>query len=101
MPSLDVYNTPHEKQIDQIFLTKFQDWKYENEWRIVDHDVGEGLQEYPASLLKVVIFGVNTSHRMRAAVRQWVERRGHCVQFVECLRDEKAFKLHLRNLNDA
>jgi hypothetical protein len=93
LPTVDVYNTPHEKQVEEIFLTKFSDWRYEKEWRIIDHDDGEGLRRYPLTLLKTITFGVNTSALQREQVKQWVKQRGHDVDFFECKRDERTYKL--------
>lgn len=46
LPTVDVFNTPTEQQVDQIFLTKFADWSYEKEWRIIEHDAGPRSHEY-------------------------------------------------------
>ena len=93
LPTVDVYNTPYKKQIEQIFLTKFLDWKYENEWRVIDHDEGEGLREYPVELLRSITFGVNTSHEQRTDVRRWLKNRRSEVDLYQCHRDEQEFKL--------
>ena len=95
LPIVDVYNTPYEKQVEQVFLTKFLDWKYETEWRIIDQDEGEGLQRYPAELLRSITFGVNTSTEQRTDVRKWLESRGAAVELYQCHRDEKEFKLNI------
>ena len=98
LPVVDVYNTPHEKQIEQIFLTKFLDWKYENEWRIIDHDEGEGLRRYPVELLRSITFGVNTSDEQRRDVRRWLSKRDAELELYECVRDAKAYKLLVRKV---
>ncbi|MGH8009150.1 MAG: DUF2971 domain-containing protein, partial [Candidatus Binatia bacterium] len=67
-PVVDFFNTPKEKQVDLIFLTKYIGWAYEQEWRIVDFQKGPGLREYPPELLKRVIFGLRTSDRDRALI---------------------------------
>ena len=94
LPSVDIYNTSHEKQVDQIFLTKFLDWRYEQEWRVIDHDTGSGSRPYPAEMLKTITFGLNTSAHDRERVRDWASKRGHKVTFQECVMNERQFKLH-------
>ena len=93
-PTVDVYNTLRHKQVDQIFLTKFCDWRYEQEWRIIDHDAGSGSRPYPKELLKTITFGLNTTPQNRERVREWAARRGHKVTFQECVMNERQFKLH-------
>lgn len=93
LPIVDVYNSPHDKQIDQIFLTKFSDWRYEREWRIIDHDAGSGSRPYPSELLKTITFGLNTSPEDRQRVRRWAANRSHEVTFQECVMSEQQFKL--------
>src|SRR5262249_3461497 len=46
-PEINFYNTPGDEKVRLTFLTKFTDWQYEREWRILNHDEGPGLQHYP------------------------------------------------------
>lgn len=96
LPTVDIFNTPHETQVDQIFLTKYADWRYEKEWRIIEHDAGPGSHEYPAELLRTITFGLNTTASDRELVRSWAARRNHTVVFQECVQDQRAFKLLIR-----
>jgi hypothetical protein len=95
-PLVDIFNTPDEKQVDQIFLTKFSDWSYEKEWRIIEHDAGPGSHGYPSELLRTITFGVNTTTPDRELVKAWAARRGHRVLFQECVLDKRQFKLRVR-----
>jgi hypothetical protein len=96
LPTVDVFNTPSEQQVDQIFLTKFTDWNYEKEWRIIEHEAGPGSHEYPSELLRTITFGLNASAFDREQVRTWASRRDHPVVFQECVLDEREFKLRVR-----
>lgn len=96
LPVIDVFNASADSQVDSVFLTKYRDWRYEREWRIIDHECGEGLRPYPSNLLKTVTFGLNTKPKHRQDVRKWLSSRKHEVQLQECVRDEKEFKLHIR-----
>lgn len=33
-PEIDFYNTPEAEKVSLALLTKFEDWRYEHEWRI-------------------------------------------------------------------
>jgi len=97
-PMVDFFKTPKEQQVDIIFLTKFTSWAYEQEWRIIDFQNGPGLHEYPAELLKSVIFGLRMSEPNKTLIREWVSRRGHAVQFFQAIRGEQRFSIELREV---
>ena len=63
---------PTTKQVEKVVLTKSEHWLYELEWRIVEHQNGEGLYEFPAEALTRVIFGCGTSDRDKAKVHRWI-----------------------------
>jgi hypothetical protein len=95
-PAVDFFNTPKEKQFDLIFLTKHIGWSYEEEWRIIDHKVGSGIHEYPAKLLRGVIFGIRMPENDRAMIRAWTQKRGHPVKFYEATQNDRQFKIDIR-----
>ncbi len=47
----------NEEKMQATLLTKSKDWEYEKEWRIINHDNGPGVYNFPAELLTGVIFG--------------------------------------------
>jgi hypothetical protein len=96
LPAVDVFNAPSDRQVDHIFLTKFVDWNYEKEWRIIEHDAGPGSHVYPCELLRTITFGLNTTAYDRERVKVWAARRGHPIVFQECVLDERQFKLQVR-----
>ncbi len=98
LPTVDFFNGQSERQVEQVFLTKFSGWSYEKEWRIVGHDSGSGLYEYPRELLRTITFGLNTPVPKRELVRAWAARRGHSVFFRECVLDQRQFKLLVRDV---
>jgi len=98
-PVVDFFNTPKEEQVDLIFLTKFVGWSYEEEWRIVDHEAGPSIREYPPELLRGVIFGLRMPEADRAKVRTWVKKRGHAVKFFEVQRHDRQFKVVVKEID--
>jgi len=60
------------KRVEKIVLTKSKHWTYELEWRIVEHQKGEGLHEFPAETLTGVIFGCRTSDKDKDKVNRWI-----------------------------
>lgn len=94
-PVVDFYNTPHDKQVDLIFLTKHQGWDYEREWRIIDHDSGPGLYEYPSEILTEIIFGIRMPDEDKSKIRSWAGKRGSPVKFYQAIQDQRRFAIDL------
>lgn len=95
-PSVDYFNTPKNEQVDRVLLTKFQGWSYEREWRIIDHDSGPGLKEYPSELLTGVIFGIKMPAEDKIKIRDWINRGGRDVSFYQAVLNEKKFAIEIQ-----
>jgi hypothetical protein len=99
LPSVDIFTTPTEDQVDRIFTTKFVGWSYEQEWRLIDHERGPGRRDYPAELLKGVIFGLRMPQEDRVQIRNWLEKRGHPVKLYEAIQDQRRFAIEVREVD--
>lgn len=97
-PRVDFFTTPPEDQVDRIFLTKFADWGYEHEWRIVDHNVGPGSHAYQPELLTGVIFGMRMPDADKARILDWVTQRGTPVKLYQASRSEDAFRVNVAEI---
>jgi len=78
-PKVDICD-PIERQVDAFLLTKAIDWKYEEEWRIIDHDPGKGNKSFPEELLVEVIFGAQMEPQNKKAVADWIRGRKKKVE---------------------
>jgi len=56
-PIVDLLKDGPGRHTDAFLLTKAIDWKYEDEWRIIDHTLGAGYRHFPEKLLMGIIFG--------------------------------------------
>lgn len=74
-PCLNLIEPPDSDKIVQALLTKAIGWKYEHEWRIVDHKNGPGVQIYPSEALSGVILGCRISPENRQRITQWCQAR--------------------------
>lgn len=92
-PAVDFFNTPHESQVDLIFLTKFIGWQYEEEYRIIDHLSGAGLHAYPSELLRSVTFGLRMPDTDKQQIRSWLATRGTPVKLYQASIDQRDFKI--------
>ena len=94
-PTVDFFNTPHDAQVDLIFLTKYSGWQYEEEYRIIDHTSGSGLHSYRAELLKSVTFGLRMPDSEKTRIRKWIEKREVEVKLYQASIDDRDFKITL------
>ena len=97
-PVVDFYQTPKDDQVNLIFLTKYSGWVYEQEWRIIDHENGPGLREYPAELMKSVIFGLRMSNQAKQQIREWVSRRRCPIRFFQAVQHKQRFVIELEQI---
>jgi hypothetical protein len=95
-PTVDFFQTPSHEQLELIFLTKASHWRYENEWRIIDHTAGPGMREYPEGLMTGVIFGVRLSECHKSDIRKWLAQRNHNVQTYQAVRQDGNFKIEIQ-----
>jgi hypothetical protein len=100
-PVVDFYNTPNNKQVELMFLTKYLGWAYEQEWRVIDHDHGPGVRDYPSELMKTVIFGLRMPPEQKMQIREWVARRENPVRLLQATQDDQQFAIRLVEANDA
>ncbi|MHC4624947.1 MAG: DUF2971 domain-containing protein [Planctomycetota bacterium] len=64
-------------QIAETLLTKAEDWKYEQEWRIVDHRTGPGIQVFPDQALTAVVMGCRIAQENKERIIKWCKCRRH------------------------
>lgn len=92
-PVVDYFKTPNDEQVDLIFLTKYIGWSYEHEWRIIDHEAGPGLREYPIELMKSVTFGLKMPNEHKTRIREWVKQRGTAIKFYQARQHSQRFAI--------
>jgi hypothetical protein len=97
-PVVDFFITSRLNQFDRIFLTKFEGWEYEQEWRIVNYQDGAGLKGYPTDRLKRIIFGMRMSDERKKEIRELVDRRECPVRFCQATRSDRNFSIEIAEI---
>jgi len=85
-----------DKQLDAFLLTKAIDWRYEEEYRIIDHDHGAGEKVFPAELLAGIILGARMTPDDRRTVVEWVSKRNYPVELFEASIASGSFSLEIQ-----
>ncbi len=78
-PTLNLVRDTIDEKVQKALLTKADYWSYEAEWRIIDHDAGPGVRQFPPELLDGVILGARISDTDKQKVLGWLEERQHRI----------------------
>ncbi|WP_148654561.1 DUF2971 domain-containing protein [Paraburkholderia caribensis] len=85
-PVVDYFDSSNnEQQFRKIFLTKYEGWRYEHEYRVVNfhQNPKERSAKYPRILLEGVIFGYLMPNADRDYAKGLLEQRGSLVTLYE------------------
>jgi len=94
-PDVSCTSTVAEK-MDEFLLTKANNWNYEDEYRIIDHDHGAGDKDFPARLLAGVILGARMDPKDKEDVAKWVRNRTYQTELIEAHVVPGSFSLEFR-----
>lgn len=97
-PEINFYNTTNEDKLTLSFLTKFTDWSYEREWRIIDY-AGPRSREYPSELLKSVTFGLKMKDEHKMLIEKWLGARRTTVQLYQAVQGKDRFEITFIQVN--
>jgi len=92
-PEIDLLNNSPDEQVQAFLLTKAIDWKYEEEWRIIDHEKGPGDKKFPQEMLLEVIFGARMEQKDKSAIVEWVRDRNTSIQLSQTSLADGSFSL--------
>ena len=75
-------------------LTKARQWKYEQEWRIVDIN-GPGPHQFLPQCLTGVIFGCRMLEEHKKLIRDWCKDRQPAITYYEAKQSEDSYSLNI------
>jgi hypothetical protein len=95
-PKLNRFTTPKEKQTSTVVTTKYSEWEYEQEWRILgDH----GAHPFTGDCVKGVIFGCKMRNHDKQTMRNVFRNWKSPVQFYEARKKTGEFGLEIIQLD--
>jgi len=80
-----------DESMEKALLTKHLGWKYEREWRVIQH--GPGVYEIPEDALTGVILGARISTANEAQLLGWLSSRSHKCDVFRAVPSPAEFKL--------
>jgi hypothetical protein len=98
-PILNVIRDERMMQVEKALLTKADFWRYQKEWRIIDHDAGPGVHKFPSVLLDGVIFGAKISERNKHMVLGWLAKRNSPAEIMHAQIDSRQFRLNISTVH--
>lgn len=82
-----------DTMVDKALLTKSSQWKYEEEWRLIDHIGGTGVKAFHPNVITGVIIGARAPDPVVSTVRSWAKRRTEPLEILRARISETEFKL--------
>ncbi len=80
LPELNYHRLYDNRQlVKSLMFTKFDGWRHEEEFRVFRKGISASSVEFPAEMLKRVIFGARTGSAEVDLVKHWLGSHGHPV----------------------
>ena len=83
------------ENMETALLNKCEDWKYEEEWRIVNYQNGPGTYHFPTESLTGIIFGARIPPNHESSIRQWATGRNSPLQFFRARPSVDTYEIHI------
>lgn len=98
-PLVNLAKDDQETIVKKSLYTKATDWKYENEWRVVEINKAGRIAVLPSHLLVGVIFGCKMSDDHKEKIRGWCVNRS--VTFYQAWPTGGAYKLEINEFSES
>jgi len=96
-PNITLFDD-NDKRMEATLLTKSNHWKYEKEWRIVEHQEGAGIHPYPEEMLACVILGLNFPQECREEIINMLASKHRKVEILEAKMCERKFAIEITSI---
>jgi len=102
------YTIPSKEAMFQLSVsTKYKDWKYEQEYRLVSNEpnglnhlpVKDKKLTFPPEMLKAVIFGCRMSEDHKELIKGWCEKRKNKIELRQAKLSDTVYDLDIENLS--
>jgi hypothetical protein len=92
-PTVRMFTADKEDWGKESFLTKFIEWKYEDEWRLTSRELGH--LAFPPELLTGIILGCKITSKHTEMIRDWVSNRKQPIKIEKAVMNDKEFKVDI------
>ena len=95
-PNIEIIRDSSEKQVEAFLFTKAIGWKYEEEWRIIDHKTGSGDKVFFEGALVEIILGANMDVNDRKFILNSIKKRKYPVSVFEASANPGSYVLDIK-----
>jgi len=99
-PKVNLFGDSPESQVKSFLLTKAANWRYEEEWRIIDYENGPGEKGFPEELLVGVILGARIPTEDKDYVLHLIKCRRFPVKIYQASVNVGTYSLNIELLSD-
>lgn len=85
-----------ERSMEKGLLTKFEGWRYEQEWRVVDFERGPGVHRIPEATLTGIVLGARIDPVHETKILEWVAQRRQRIRVLRAVASDSAFQVDIR-----
>ncbi|MFH1852331.1 MAG: DUF2971 domain-containing protein [Candidatus Neomarinimicrobiota bacterium] len=98
-PLCNYFTTSNLDKMRAALLTKSNLWKYEKEWRIIEHESGPGWYHFPKELLTGIIFGSEIEKDNSDLIINWANKYGFNPDYYIVKPDREKYQLVIERLD--
>jgi len=98
-PKVNYFKSTQWEKTKTSLLTKAFFWKYEQEWRIIEHRKGPRVYIFPKELLTGVIFGCSILQENRTKILKWCSDRKHRPNLYQARVKKREFGLDILEID--
>lgn len=91
----NIFTSTSDEQMQAKLLIKAEDWEYEKEWRIINHDNGPGIYNFPKELLTGVILGCKISEEYKKIIKELIANRKPQPKLYQAEKNKDAFSIDI------
>lgn len=88
-----------ERSMEKGLLTKFEGWRYEQEWRVVDFEKGPGVHKIPQMALTGIVLGARIDPDHEVKILEWVVQRSRRIRVLRAVASDSAFQVDIRPIS--
>jgi len=78
-----------------MLLTKSNNWKYEQEWRLIKHKNGPGLYSFPKERLSGIIWGAEMPEHCKEVISGIISSNKYNLSFFQSIYVDREYKIKI------
>lgn len=94
-PRINPFKDTTNQMMEIALLAKAEQWKYEQEWRVICYQGGAGVKQFPPEALTGIVLGAKITAPDEQNIRNWIKNRCHPTQLLRAVQSLTGYSLML------